>query len=269
MENAPHIPSEITLETALESALDWWQMIGVETPAVTAAKKRKLPVRAQTPAAKTSSAPQKSPPSPAANNDRIEAAKHLAGTAKDLTMLRSLISNFDAGTLSDNATQSVFARGNPESKLMIIGEAPSREDDIAGAPFMGPAGQLLGRMLAAIGLTDNDVYMTHVVNWRPPGNRKPLPEDIAFCRPFLARHIELVAPEFLLILGGLSLSALTPLTGIMKNRGEWQSLRFGDQDIPALPIYHPAFLQRRPELKKDTWRDLLSLHAKLHGETPA
>jgi len=176
---------------------------------------------------------------------------------------------FDAGTLSDNAVQCVFSRGNPASKIMLIGEAPGREEDAAGKPFIGPAGQLLDKMLASIGLTEDDVYITNIVNWRPPGNRKPTPEEIELCRPFFMRHIELIAPQVILIIGGVSLTALTQITSIMKNRGQWQEIKIGDQTISALPIYHPAFLLRRPELKKDAWRDLLALNAYLSENSHA
>ena len=173
------------------------------------------------------------------------------------------MASFDAGTLSDNASQCVFSRGNPDAKLMIISEAPTRDEDIAGEPFTGRTGKFLDRMLAAIGLTETDFYITNIVNWHPPGGRKPSEEEIELCRPFLMKHIELAAPDVILIVGGLSLSAMTPLNGIMKNRGNWQTLNINDRDIPALPIYHPAFLLRRPELKKEAWRDLLSLHEHL------
>ena len=151
---------------------------------------------------------------------------------------------------------------------MIIGEAPGRDEDIAGKPFVGRAGQLLDKMMAAIELTEEQFYITNVVNWRPPQNRNPKPGEIEICRPFLKRHIELVSPKYILIVGGVSLTALTGLTGIMKNRGQWQTLSIAGQDIPALPIYHPAFLLRQPALKKEAWRDLLDLREKLK-QTPS
>jgi len=117
--------------------------------------------------------------------------------------------------------------------------------------------------MAAIELTEDQFYITNVVNWRPPQNRNPKPEEIELCRPFLNRHIELAAPKYILIVGGVSLTALTGLTGIMKNRGQWQTLTIAGRDIPALPIYHPAFLLRQPALKKEAWRDLLELRSHL------
>lgn len=256
-------PADITLESALASALDWWDAMGVETPDVAPAKAKPR----RQPASKTRARPQagtrKTDDAPAPLSSRIEAAQKAAKAAKDLAALHTAMRQFDAGTLSDNASQCVISRGNPASKVMLIGEAPGREEDTAGKPFIGPAGQLLDKMLAAIGLTEADVYITNIVNWRPPGNRKPTTEEIDLCRPFFTRHIELIAPDVLLIIGGVSLTALTDLTSIMKNRGQWQDIKFGEQTIPALPIYHPAFLLRRPELKKEAWRDLLALNARL------
>ena len=149
----------------------------------------------------------------------------------------------------------------------ILGEAPNREEDIAGEPFTGRTGKLIDRMLAAIGLTDADFYITNIVNWHPPGGRKPTDEEIDMCRPLLMKHIELAAPDVILMTGGVTLGAMTDLNGIMKNRGNWQTLNINGRDIPALPIYHPAFLLRRPELKKEAWRDLLSLHERLAQKT--
>jgi len=257
------ISSDVTLESALEAALTWWTAIGVETPVIAPAKPqpRGKPVAAAPARSPVKTAPPTAMPAPL--TDRLNTAKQAAKGAKDLDALRAAMNAFDAGTLSDNAAQCVFSCGNPSSKIMLIGEAPGREEDAAGKPFIGPAGQLLDKMLASIGLTESDVYITNIVNWRPPGNRKPTPEEIELCRPFFTRHIELIAPQVILIIGSVSLAALTQITSIMKNRGQWQEIKIGDQLIPALPIYHPAFLLRRPELKKDAWRDLLALNAYL------
>ena len=146
---------------------------------------------------------------------------------------------------------------------MVIGESPGRDEDIQGKPFVGPSGQLLDRMLGAIALKSDDFYVTNVMNWHLPKNRNPKTAEIELCRPFIEKHIELAQPKVLLLVGGLSMSALTGLTGIMKNHGQWQEITVAGTSYPALPLYHPAFLLRRPELKKDAWRDLLSLREKL------
>lgn len=248
------------MDKALKSVLEWWDAAGVDVPDVTlAAPKRKAPPR-QTPVQKSvRPAPQAMAPK---SKVTIDAAP-IAAKAKTLTELKSAMDNFDAGTLSDSARQCVFARGNPESDVMLIGEAPGREEDIAGKPFIGTAGQLLDKMLASIGLNEDTAYLTNVVNWRLPKNRNPTEEDIALCRPFLDRHIELAAPKVILLVGSVSLTAITGQSGIMKLRGQWQTVTIAGKDIPALPIYHPAFLLRQPTLKKDAWRDLLSLRERL------
>lgn len=254
------------MDKALKSVLDWWDAAGVDVPDVKLSPaKRKVPPRKTPPAqssARTARPASSQTRSPATPKAIIDAAP-MAAKAKTLAELKSAMDKFDAGSLSDAARQCVFARGNPEAELMVIGEAPGREEDIAGKPFIGPAGQLLDKMLATIGLTEESAYLTTAVNWRLPKNRNPSPAEIELCRPFLRRHIELAAPKVILLVGGVSLSALTELTGIMKNRGQWQSIAIAGQDIPALPIYHPAFLMRQPTLKKDAWRDLLALSAQL------
>lgn len=248
------------MDKALKSVLEWWDAAGVDVPDVTlATPKRKAPPR-QAPAKKAiRPAPQAIAPKPKAIID----AAPIAAKAKTLAELKSAMDNFDAGTLSDSARQCVFARGNPNADVMLIGEAPGREEDIAGKPFIGPAGQLLDKMLASIGLTEETAYLTNVVNWRLPKNRNPTEEDIALCRPLLHRHIELAAPKVIVLVGGVSLTALTGMSGIMKMRGQWQTVTIAGKDIPALPIYHPAFLLRQPTLKKDAWRDLLALRERL------
>jgi len=250
------------MDKALKSALEWWDAAGVDVPEITATPRRTRPKRQ----AQHASAQHKTPAPPAPKPDSAPPAQDaapLAASAKTLPELKATMDKFYAGPLSDNARQCVFARGNPEADLMIIGEAPGRDEDIAGKPFVGRSGQLLDKMLASIGLTDENFYITNVVNWRPPGNRNPKPQEIEMCRPFLNRHIELMAPKIILIVGGVSLTAMTGITGIMKNRGQWQTLNIGGGNIPALPIYHPAFLLRQPALKKDAWRDLLALRERL------
>ena len=248
------------MDKALQSALEWWDAVGVNIPDIPEpAKSLRKPAAVKTPLPTQARAGVNQHVSFATQTSNAADPSPVATAAKTLSALQTAMENFNAGALSDRARQCVFARGNPEADLMIIGEAPGREDDIAGQPFVGPTGQLLDKMMAAIGLTQEQYYITHVVNWRPPQNRNPKVEEIELCRPFLTRQIELAAPKLILIVGGVSLTALTGLTGIMKNRGQWQTLNFGGRDIQALPIYHPALLLKQPSLKKDAWRDLLDL----------
>jgi DNA polymerase len=263
------------LKTALEAASLWWQNMGVTTaPIPPAAPAKETPSKTTqkslggqrtTP---TPSKPTLSKPTQATKrNDDVKQERNTkalaqAQSAPTLDALQKILAEFDAGALSDHARQIVFARGNPKADIMFIGEAPGREEDKVGLPFVGPAGQLLDKMMAAIGLTEDNAYITNVCNWRPPQNRNPNEDELAMCAPFITRHIELVAPKIVVIVGGVSLQALTGVTGIMKTRGRWQELNIGGQNIPAMPLYHPAFLLRRPELKKHAWQDLLAIKAK-------
>lgn len=254
------------MDKALKSVLEWWDAAGVDVPDVKlAVPKRKAPANKTMRQAPAKTNPRTTARAAAPKPDVTIDAAPVAAKAKTLAELKSAMDKFDAGPLSDHARQCVFARGNPEADVMVIGEAPGRDEDIAGKPFIGPAGQLLDKMLASIGLTEDTAYLTNIVNWRLPKNRNPTDEDIAICRPFLHRHIELAAPKVIVLVGGVSLSAMTGLSGIMKNRGQWQTLTIAGQDISALPIYHPAFLLRQPTLKKDAWRDLLALRERLQS----
>jgi len=265
------------MDAALRSLIDWYERAGVDVPALAPAKpaRKKRPVtqtsnpRQGTRQASSKTRPQttsraSAAPEPTVDTAAlIEAATQTARKAQDLDALRNAMQSFDAGRLSDNARGAVFARGNPAAKLMIIGEAPSSEDDIKGQPFMGREGELLARMLGAIELSEDDYYLTLTVNWFIPQNRTAKPAEIDICRPFLRRHIELAAPSHILMLGSTPMSALTQTASIMKHHGEWQSVKIGETDIAALPIYHPSLLLKQADLKKDAWRDLLSLRTAL------
>ena len=251
------------MDKALRSLVDWYAKVGVDVPElapIAAPVKKRAALNPPKPTGTVKPTRQK-----ATGERPLPNAGIAAKAAKTLDELRVAVQNFDAGSLSDGARQAVFSRGNPEADLMIIGEAPGRDEDIQGKPFVGRSGQLLDHMLAAIGLTEDSYYITNIVNWRPPKNRNPKPEEIEMCRPFLERHIELTQPKILLLVGGVSMTALTGETGIMKNHGQWQDIEIGGISLPALPLYHPAFLLRQPALKKDAWRDLLSLRAKLEA----
>jgi uracil-DNA glycosylase len=273
---------------AIESLLAFWTESGVDTllgdapldrtalaPARAAAPTRAPPppdraamARAPTapPAAARAVGTQPPGPEPAAVDPAALAeARRAAAAAQDLDELKAAIAAFDGCPLKPGARQAVFSRGRPDAPLMIIGEAPGGDEDLQGAPFVGRAGQLLDRMLAAAGLADR-VFITNTVFWRPPGNRTPLPAEQAVCAPFLERAIALVRPRALLLAGGASAKAmLKQREGILSLRGRWFAWRGEDPDleVPALPTLHPAFLLRQPGAKRKSWEDLLILSDRL------
>jgi DNA polymerase len=193
-------------------------------------------------------------------------ARRLAAEAQDLDALAAAIAGFDGCALKfEGARQAVFSRGAPDAPVMVIGEAPGAEEDQQGAPFVGRAGKLLDKMLAAAGL-EGRVFITNTVYWRPSGNRTPSPQEQLICSPFLERAIALVNPKFLLLAGGASAKALLQRPeGILTLRGRWFDWRSADesQSVPALPTLHPAFLLRQPAAKKKAWADLLTLTERL------
>ena len=191
----------------------------------------------------------------------------LAASADSLDDLRTTIDNFDGCALKKTAKNTVFCDGVAGAKIMLIGEAPGQDEDRQGKPFVGRSGQLLDTMLAAIGITRaENLYISNVVPWRPPGNRSPSIEEIVTCKPFIARHIALAKPDILLLVGNISNKTLLDTqTGITKLRGQWQSYEANGLNIPALPLLHPAYVLRRPETKADMWADLCLLQKRLAG----
>jgi DNA polymerase len=184
--------------------------------------------------------------------------------ATSLPELETLVAQFEGCALKRTAKTTCFSRGSDQAKIMLIGEAPGRDEDLQGKPFVGRAGQLLDRMLEAIGLDETSVYITNTIYWRPPGNRTPTPQEIESCAPFLARQIELLAPEVMVLLGGAAAKSILGVSeGIMRLRGKWKIYKSGDRDIPTLATLHPAYLLRKPEEKRYAWRDLLMLKARL------
>ncbi len=210
---------------------------------------------------------------PAASPDRaspdeaVAVARRLAEGAGDLAALRAAIDAFEGCELKKGARNLVFADGNPAARLMIIGEAPGRDEDREGFPFVGRAGKLLDRMLAAIGLSRkaeeaaSAVYIANVLPWRPPQNRDPTPDEIAMMLPFLARHVELVAPDLIVPMGNIACQAVLGRRGITRLRGQWTQAF----DRPALPMFHPAYLLRSPARKREAWADLLEIQSRLKG----
>lgn len=250
------------LKQALKASQSWWDGMGVDVPPAPPTSPKALKKQPQF-ARKPAPATKITPPAEPELSDRLVKAEAIAKAAPTLDALKQALEDFDAGVLSDHAQKMVFARGNPQADIMAIGEAPGRQEDETGLPFVGEAGKLLDKMFAAIKLGASNLYITNVCNWRPPGNRNPSEEELALCQPFIRRHIELVAPKIVIIVGGVSLQALTGKTGIMKTRGQWQDLKIGNNEFPAMPLYHPAFLLRRPELKKHAWHDLLAIQRQL------
>jgi uracil-DNA glycosylase len=195
----------------------------------------------------------------------INSAREAARTAPTLEALRQLLENFDGCALRHTATRLVFADGNPEARVMFVGEAPGRDEDIEGLPFVGRSGKLLDRMIAAIGLDRSKAYIANVIPWRPPGNRTPTPQETQICLPFIQRQIELVNPDVLVTLGNPSTQALLQTReGIMRTRGKWLDYDTGTRTIRAIATFHPAYLLRSPSYKRMSWQDLRAI-AKVLG----
>ena len=193
-----------------------------------------------------------------------------AESARTLDELAVLLRAFDGCPLKHTATNLVFGDGNPEARIMFVGEAPGEDEDRQGRPFVGVSGQLLDRMLAWIGLDRTKFYITNIVYWRPPGNRQPTQAEVAACLPFIERHIELVNPEILVFVGGAAAKALLGRNeGIKRLRGQWFSYasRAMARPVAAFATYHPAYLLRSPAQKREAWRDLLLIKEKLAGRT--
>ncbi len=194
----------------------------------------------------------------------VTAARAQAPTAQTLDALGEMLAAFDGCGLKATAKSLCFYRGAQHARLMVIGEAPGREEDLAGTPFVGPGGVLLDRMLAAIGLTDAVCHITNVVYWRPPGNRTPTPQETDVCRPFLERQVALVKPGIVLLLGAAAAKHVLAVDdGIMRLRGKWRDVTLGGHPVRVMPTLHPDYLLRSPAAKQQAWRDLLAVKAAL------
>jgi DNA polymerase len=199
-------------------------------------------------------------PVPLSPEAAVMAAREDAKSAATLDELKAILSRFTGCSLRATATQLVFADGNPQARLMFVGEAPGRDEDIEGLPFVGRSGKLLDLMMAAIGLDRRSVYIANIVPWRPPGNRTPTPQESAICLPFTLRQIELADPDVLVCLGGPSAQTLLGIRdGILKARGRWVSFQTGRREIRATATLHPAYLLRQPLQKRFAWRDFLAI----------
>lgn len=286
--------------TAIAQIVDWYRAMGVTdvldaeptdwfaSPNRTPGEGFAMP-RAAAPAAVAEpqarqGAPTRSAPSSAPRVSGSPPARTFAGTAPDaavltaradaaraksLDELKGMLEAFDGCSLKATAKNLAFYRGAPRARLMLIGEAPGRDEDQEGKPFVGRAGQLLDRMLAAIGLTEADVHITNIVYWRPPGNRTPTPQEAQVCRPFLERQVALVAPDIIVPLGGAAAKHLLDVAdGIMRLRGKLKPITVGGHAAKAMATLHPAYLLRTPAAKRQAWRDLLAIRALLDGAQP-
>lgn len=200
------------------------------------------------------------PAAPTAPEAAIMEARDAARSAASLEELRAILARFHGCALSSTATQLVFADGNPRAPIMFVGEAPGRDEDIEGRPFVGRSGKLLDRMMAAIGLDRSSAYIANIIPWRPPGNRTPTPQESQMCLPFIRRQIELANPNVLVCLGQPSMQALLGVKeGIGRTRGRWLTYDTGTREIRATATLHPAYLLRQPLQKRLAWRDFLSI----------
>ncbi|WP_417489599.1 uracil-DNA glycosylase [Maricaulis sp.] len=272
-------------EKALKALLAWWEDAGIPLDEPIVRPRVPLAPKAA-PAQAGANEPRSGERRPAAAtaasakaagfgdaNTEGPSARELVMKADTLDALRTAIEGFHGCPLRNTARNTVFARGNPAAKIMMIGEAPGRDEDMEGLPFVGPAGHLLDRIFASIGLAPDQLYITNVINWRPPGNRSPTQDEIATCLPFIERHIALIKPDILVLGGGIAAQSLLGASdSITKLRGHWADYALRDaageptgSTIPALPTFHPAYLLRRPTEKRFVWQDMLLLAKRLEG----
>jgi DNA polymerase len=266
--------THLTAAAAAET-LRWWIEAGVDLALDESPHDRFAESAAPAPrlAPAASAAPSisyEARPAPAAAiapDDAARSARERAGAAATLDDLRAELERFTGCGLKATATQLVFADGAPGARIMFVGEAPGGDEDRIGRPFVGRAGQLLDRMLAAIALDRTQVYIANVVPWRPPGNRTPTPQETAVCLPFIRRQIALSAPRLLVCLGGSATQTLLGVKeGITRARGVWREYQADDgATIPALPMFHPAYLLRTPAAKRQAWADLRKLKQAAEG----
>src|SRR4051812_45083932 len=266
--------------------LDFYTAAGVDTavgeialdrlaPAQSSASEVQPPLSepATRPPLRPELSPQRPPdfalaPAPASPDIAVMAARETARNAASLDELRELLTRFKGCALRTTAKQLVFADGNPQARVMFVGEAPGREEDIAGLPFVGRSGKLLDLMIAAIGLDRTSAYIANVIPWRPPGNRTPTPQETQICLPFTLRQIELANPDILVCLGGPSSQTLLGVKdGIKRTRGRWLTFHTGTREIRAIATFHPAYLLRSPLEKRFAWRDLLAIRKALDAPT--
>ncbi len=254
---------------AARHLLEWYALSGVDAAvdaAPTAAwRSAALAAPAEPEERDAAPAPARQPSLLVPESQRVGTAREIAAACRSLAELEAALADFDGCALKETAKQLCFADGNPEARLMLIGEAPGAEEDRRGKPFVGPSGQLLDRMLAEIGIDRSRAWITNVIYWRPPGNRPPTTGEIAVCLPFLERQIELLDPAVILFVGGIAAKALLQRSeGVTRLRGRpFTYTTQAGRAIPCLVTFHPAYLLRQPLNKRFVWRDLLQLRARL------
>jgi DNA polymerase len=236
-----------------------------------AAEKAKLN-KAQKPELKRPNAnPSKAQPKPIApqvasvpNEETIKRACGVAREAQTLEDLNEAVINFEGCNLKSTAKHTILGEGNPEAEVMLICDAPGRDEDLSGKPFVGDAGILLDRMLASIGLSREAIYIGHIIPWRPPGNRAPTPFENTLCLPFIERQIKLIKPKHIVLIGASAAKTmLNSNDSIVRLRGKWKSLQISDENYPCISMFHPQYLLRQPMQKKLAWKDLLALKYKI------
>lgn len=251
--------------------LDWQLAAGVDLAVGEEPINRFATVQKNAPAVpptiRSVAAPTAVAPTPAAP-PKLDAsfadAEALAAKADDLDALKSIMDTYDGCGLKLRATQMVFGEGDSSADIMFVGEAPGRDEDIQGKPFVGQSGELFTRMLASIGLNRTQIYLTNTVPWRPPGNRTPTQSEIAACLPFLHRQISLVDPQIIVTIGAPATQTICSTTAsISRLRGQWQEIEIGGKSRAAIPMLHPSYLLRQPAQKRLTWQDLLALKARM------
>ncbi len=267
------LASSTDTRAQLAALLAWYDSVGVDCFALDAPIDRTRPPSPPTPVAAQAApvraaaiaTPRTAPVASAAS--AVQLARSTAGLATNLQELRQALAAFEGCSLRHTATNLVFGDGQPGAPVLFVGEAPGEDEDRQGLPFVGASGRLLERMIAAMGLNRAQVYITNILPWRPPGNRTPQDAEIAACLPFCRRHIELVAPQIVVALGGTAAKALLDRgEGITRLRGKWFDWAAGSDAgalIPFISTYHPAYLLRNPEAKRQAWHDLLTVKQRL------
>ena len=253
--------------------LEWYAAMGVDIPVLDEpvdrfeAYRREKEERPARQAKQAATSPQRaSAPAATMSDETVQHARALAAGCETLEALRATVGHFDGCGLRKTAKNTVFSDGSPDARLMLIGEAPGRDEDLQGVPFVGRSGQLLDRILAAIGHDRTNSYITNVIPWRPPGNRSPTPLETAICRPFVERQIELVDPDVIVFLGGVAAKELLETTeGVMRLRGKWKTYPQQDGKWRAIATLHPAYLLRQPAQKRLAWRDFLEIRQALNA----